>query len=87
MESAPRTIVVTNPPQAAPSICQQTEAPVVEETYPALVVFKAGGMYSATRYWVKNKNLYFVTTEGKSLYAPLGQVDHVYPGKSRAEVR
>ena len=36
-------------------------------------------MYSVTKYWVKNKNLYFVTTQSETLYAPLAQIDRVYP--------
>ncbi len=36
-------------------------------------------MYSVTKYWVKNKNLYFVTTQSEVLYAPLAQIDRVYP--------
>jgi hypothetical protein len=61
-------------PQAPPP------APSARDNYPALVVFKAGGMYSATKYWVKSQHLYFVTTQGETLYAPLAMIDHVYPG-------
>lgn len=54
-------------------------ARAVPEEYPALIVLKPGGMYSVTKYWVKNKNLYFVTTQSEVLYAPLAQIDRVYP--------
>jgi hypothetical protein len=57
----------------------QPPARAVPEDYPALIVLKPGGMYSATKYWVKNKNLYFVTTQSEVLYAPLAQIDRVYP--------
>jgi hypothetical protein len=50
-----------------------------QQDYPALIVLKPGGMYSATKYWVKNKNLYFATTQGEVLYTPLEQVERVYP--------
>jgi hypothetical protein len=50
-----------------------------QQEYPALIVLKPGGMYTATKYWVKNKNLYFVTTQSETLYAPLALVDRVYP--------
>jgi hypothetical protein len=58
-----------SPPAPAP---QQQE-------YPALIVLKPGGMYSVTKYWVKNKNLYFITTQSETLYAPLSLIDRVYP--------
>ena len=61
------------PPRAAP-------APEYEPV--PIIVFKAGGMYSVTRYWVKNKNIYFVTTQGETLYAPLTQLKFVYAGKT-----
>jgi hypothetical protein len=54
-------------------------APPPQQEYPALIVLKPGGMYSATKYWVKNKNLYFVTTQSETLYAPLSLIDRVYP--------
>lgn len=53
--------------------------PPQQQEYPALIVLKPGGMYSASKYWVKNKNLYFVTTQSENLYAPLSLVDRVYP--------
>jgi hypothetical protein len=56
----------------------QVPAPQQQE-YPALIVLKPGGMYSATKYWVKNKNLYFITTQSETLYTPLSLVDRVYP--------
>jgi hypothetical protein len=56
-------------------------SPAAEEPVP-IIVFKTGGMYSVSRYWVKNKNLYFVTTEGETLYAPLALLKFVYPGKA-----
>lgn len=62
---------------------QASQAPLparaVPEEYPALIVLKPGGMYSVSKYWVKNKNLYFVTTQSEVLYAPLAQIDRVYP--------
>jgi hypothetical protein len=62
---------------------QASQAPLparaVPEEYPALIVLKPGGMYSVTTYWVKNNNLYFVTTQSEVLFAPLAQIDRVYP--------
>ena len=49
--------------------------------YPALIVFKAGGMYSATNYWVKKTLLYFATTQGQTLFVPLADVDRIYPAQ------
>jgi hypothetical protein len=51
----------------------------VPEDYPALIVLKPGAMYSATKYWFKNKNLYFVTTQGETLYTPIAMIDRLYP--------
>ena len=83
-----------NPPQVSYSTEGQHETSVgaglrasqaplparaVPEEYPALIVLKPGGMYSVTKYWVKNKNLYFVTTQSEVLYAPLAEIDRVYP--------
>lgn len=57
-----------------------TQAPAPrQEEYPALIVLKPGGIYSATKYWVKNKNLYFATTQGEVLYTPLSRVERLYP--------
>ena len=53
--------------------------PVILDEYPALVVLKTGGVYSVTKYWVKAKNLYFLTPAGETLYVPLGRLDRVYP--------
>jgi len=55
---------------------------VIEDDHPALVVFKAGGMYTTTRYWVQDQKLYFVTALGETLYAPLERIEQVYPGKA-----
>lgn len=71
-------------PESAPAGNAKRESqPDVEndghEGYPALIVFKAGGMYSATKYWTKKHLLYFATTQGQTLYAPLADVDRIYP--------
>lgn len=57
------------------------------ESYPALIVLKAGGMYSATRYWVTKNMLYFATTQGQTLYAPLAEVDRIYPPQPASQPR
>ena len=59
--------------------------PVVLNEYPALVVFRSGGVYSAAKYWVKNKRFYFVTIAGETLYTPAGQVDQIYPAIKPAQ--
>ena len=60
-------------------------APAVQEEYPALIVLKPGAMYSARKYWVKNKNLYFETTQGETLYAPLALIDRLYPPSKQGQ--
>jgi hypothetical protein len=67
---------------------QQTPipSPVVQDEYPPVIVLKTGGAYSATKYWVKNGNLYFVTTQGESRYAPLALVDRVYPREKNGHI-
>jgi len=40
---------------------------------------KKGGIYSVSRYWVELDILYFVTTEGETLYVPQCRVQQVYP--------
>ncbi len=57
------------------------------EGYSALIVFKAGGMYSASNYWVKNKRLYFNNTQGETLYAPLSEVERLYPAQPGRNAR
>ena len=64
--------------QSASEISPPLPTPQQQE-YPALIVMKPGGMYSATKYWVKNKNLYFITTQSETLFAPLSLIDRVYP--------
>ncbi len=59
--------------------------PAVPEEYPALIVLKPGGMYSARKYWVKHKNLYFETTQGETLYAPLAMIDRLYPAYKQGQ--
>ena len=59
--------------------------PVVLNEYPALVTFRDGGVYSIAKYWVKNKNFYFVTPQGETLYVPVAQVDRIYPPVKSAE--
>ena len=54
----------------------------VPDEYPPVLVFKTGGMFSVRKYWVKNKKLYFVTTQGQTLYAPLASLERVNPGKT-----
>jgi hypothetical protein len=77
-ESRPRESSV--PDHAAhPSSEVLPPQPAPQQEYPALIVLKPGGMYSATKYWVKNKNLYFITTQSETLYAPLSLIDRVYP--------
>ncbi|HUK18163.1 MAG TPA: hypothetical protein VLW65_17175 [Bryobacteraceae bacterium] len=66
-------VVVSKPPLASP---------LVEDEYPPVLVFKTGGMYSVRKYWIKNKTLYFVTTQGETLYAPLALLERVNPGKT-----
>jgi hypothetical protein len=62
---------------------ESREFPVVSDGYPPLVVLKTGGMYSITKYWVKNKNIYFETTAGDVLYAPRTDLDRIIPGSKR----
>jgi hypothetical protein len=62
---------------------ESRELPVVADGYPPLVVLKTGGMYSITKYWVKNKNIYFETTAGDVLYAPRTDLDRIIPGSKR----
>lgn len=68
--------------QAATS--QHQEVPVrttaADESYPPVLVLRTGGMYSITRYWTKGKTLYFETTAGDTLYAPLDSLDRVIAG-------
>jgi hypothetical protein len=64
---------------AAHTVGEVSPPPPQQQEYPALIVLKPGGMYSATKYWVKNKNLYFITTQSETLYAPLSLIDRVYP--------
>ena len=52
----------------------------VGDDCPPLIVLKTGGMYSITRYWVKKSTLYFETTAGDTLYAPLTSLDRMMPG-------
>lgn len=54
--------------------------PAAPSRYPPVIALKTGGMYSIKKFWYKNKKLYFVTTQGDTLYAPASQLDHVYPG-------
>jgi hypothetical protein len=69
-----------------PAADASTAAPAPQqEEYPALIVLKPGGMYSATKYWVRNKNLYFTTTQGEVLYTPLAQVDRLYPASKAGQ--
>jgi hypothetical protein len=49
------------------------------DDHPAVVVMKKGGIYSVSRYWVERDILYFVTTEGETLYVPQCRVQQVYP--------
>lgn len=67
---------------------QQTPipSPVVQDEYPPVIVLKTGGAYSVTKYWVKNGNLHFVTTQGESRYAPLALVDRVYPRERHGHI-
>ena len=67
---------------------QQTPipVPVVQDEYPPVVVLKTGGAYSAMKYWVKNGNLYFVTTQGESRDVPLALVDRVYPRQKQGHI-
>jgi hypothetical protein len=67
---------------------QQTPIPipVVQDEYPPVVVLKTGGAYSATKYWVKNGNLYFVTTQGESRDVPLALVERVYPRQKHGHI-
>ncbi|HKE25740.1 MAG TPA: hypothetical protein VKB88_25450 [Bryobacteraceae bacterium] len=69
-----------NPPQTASNYQAPPPIPAVPEVYPPLIVLKTGGMYSITKYWIKGKTLYFVTTAGDTLYAPLAQFDQLIPG-------
>lgn len=54
-------------------------SPIVLNEYPALVVFRSGGVYSVAKYWLKKNRFYFVTPWGETLYTPAGQVQHIYP--------
>jgi hypothetical protein len=67
------------PSESAHFYQSSSPPPVILDEYPPLIVLKTGGVYSATRYWVKVKTLYFVTPHGDTLYVPLALVEHVYP--------
>ena len=81
MPPPPRPIVVQRAETTPPACC-----PPAPETYPAVLAFKAGGMYSVNKYWVRNKRIYFVTTQNETLYAPLAQLARVYPGKTKPSI-
>jgi hypothetical protein len=62
----------TEPP--AQASCNST----VPEKFAPLLVLKTG-VYSVNKYWVKKKILYFETTSGDSLYAPLSLLERIVP--------
>jgi hypothetical protein len=61
-------------------------SPVVQEEYPPLVVLKTGSAYSVSKYWVKNGNLYFVTTQGEKRCVPVADVEQVYPREKHGHI-
>lgn len=86
LEPRPRASAAADPGAAHQTNQASISAPSPQQTeYPALIVLKPGGMYSATKYWVKNKNLYFVTTQSEVLYAPLALIDRVYPASKATQ--
>ena len=52
----------------------------VPDKFPPLIVLKTGA-YSINRYWIKNKTLYFETTSGDSLSAPLSLLERIIPAR------
>jgi hypothetical protein len=61
-------------------------SPVVQEEYPPVIVLKTGGACSVIKYWVKNGNLYFVTTQGENRHAPMALVEQIYPREKHGHV-
>lgn len=52
----------------------------VQDKLPPLIILKTGA-YSVNKYWVKNKTLYFETTSGDTLYAPLSLLERILPAR------
>jgi hypothetical protein len=77
-------------PASAPVIDRITfyqapfNSPAIRDEYPPLVVLKTGGVFSAARYWTKNKRFYFVTTQGDTGSVPLSLLERVYPRVKQA---
>ena len=69
---------------AAPRPADYREARGIQDESPPIIVLKTGGMYSITKYWIRGRTLYFQTTAGDTLYAPVTQLDRVIPGRSAA---
>lgn len=89
LSNPPRTSSATEP-QAVHEISSQERAgyhfyqapfsnPITLDEYSPLIVLKTGGVYSVTKYWVKDDNLYFVMIGGENRYVPLALVESVYP--------
>jgi hypothetical protein len=60
--------------------------PVVQEEYPPVIALKTGGAYSVSKYWVKNGNLYFVTTQGEKRCVPMAEVEQIYPRERHGHI-
>jgi hypothetical protein len=61
-------------------------SPVVQEEYPPVIVLKTGGAFSVTKYWVKNGNLHFVTTQGENKLVPMDLVEQIYPRQKHGQI-
>lgn len=75
-QAAPASIPQTTPCGS----CQRPSATVVHDDYPPVIVLTTGGMYSINKYWKKGKTIYFETTAGDTLYAPLNTLERIIPG-------
>ena len=65
------------------SISQVYQAPGPEpnpqQDHPRLIALKNGSAYTIMEYWVKEKTLHFITTQGDHIEVPLVQVERLYP--------
>jgi hypothetical protein len=52
---------------------------VAEQDHPRLISLKNHSAYTILSYWVRGKDLHFITTQGDHVEVPLTQVEHLYP--------
>jgi len=60
--------------------------PLDNDDHPPLIALKNRWAYTALRYWLKGKNLHFITSFGDHMQVPVAQVERIYPSSRQSRV-